>query len=329
MWLDPGESEAAEHSLAVILDVVRRYDIDGVHFDDYFYPYPTEDDDGNRLDFPDDPSWKRAQARGNTLSREDWRRENVDRFIGRVYRQIKQTKPWVKFGISPFGIWRPGHPPSVTGFDAYANLYADARKWFHDGDVDYLTPQLYWKIESTGQSYPKLLRWWHEQNQHGRHLWPGNFTSRVRNANAGNWSPEEIIRQIRRTRLQAGASGNVHFSMKALMDSSRGVSEALAAGPYREPALVPSFPWLGEKPPATPNVRLRDTTVQLRLGDGTAPWLWVVQAETDDGWETTLVPGHRHEHDVTQYGTWRRIAISTVNRIGLSSPAMVLVSREE
>jgi len=146
LWLDPGEKEVQDYSLSVVMDVVRRYDVDGVHFDDYFYPY-KESEGG----FPDDASWKRFGA-GGKLSRDDWRRENVNTFIRRVYETIKAAKPWVKFGVSPFGIWRPGNPSSVQGLDAYQELYADSRKWLQNAWVDYFTPQLYWRIIAPRQS---------------------------------------------------------------------------------------------------------------------------------------------------------------------------------
>ena len=165
LWLDPGEPAAAEHSLAVILDVVRRYDVDGIHFDDYFYPYPINDHKQRRADFPDEQSWLKARAAGETLARDDWRRKNVDQFILRVHEGIKQEKPWVRFGISPFGIWRPGHPESIKGFDAYANLYVDARKWFREGWVDYLSPQLYWRIDDKPHSFVTLSKWWSDQKR--------------------------------------------------------------------------------------------------------------------------------------------------------------------
>ncbi|MDW8310812.1 MAG: family 10 glycosylhydrolase, partial [Verrucomicrobiales bacterium] len=112
LWLDPGDPAVQDYSISVVLDVVRRYDVDGVHFDDYFYPYPEKGSDGTEMDFPDEPTWKKYGLRSG-LSRDDWRRQNVNGFIQRLYRSIKAAKPWVKFGISPFGIWRPGHPPQI------------------------------------------------------------------------------------------------------------------------------------------------------------------------------------------------------------------------
>ena len=127
---------------------------------------------GKELDFPDNASWQRFGA-GGKLSRDDWRRENVNSFIQRVYKSIKAAKPWVKFGISPFGIWRPKNPPQIKGLDAYATLYADSRKWLANGWVDYLAPQLYWAIDPPDQSFPVLLRWWARAKRQGPEPLPG------------------------------------------------------------------------------------------------------------------------------------------------------------
>jgi uncharacterized lipoprotein YddW (UPF0748 family) len=217
LWMDPGEPAVQEHSLRVILDVVRRYDIDGVHIDDYFYPYRESNRRGGYIPFPDDRSWRRYRRAGGTLARDDWRRRNVDTFVRRLYEGIKDEKPWVKFGVSPFGIWRPGHPAEVRGLDAYEQLFADSRKWLAKGWLDYFTPQLYWPIDAPAQSYPTLLEWWVEQNAKGRHVWPGNYTSRSAGLATPNWPSAELVEQVRLTRAQAGATGNVHFSMTALM----------------------------------------------------------------------------------------------------------------
>src|SRR6476469_4909377 len=128
LWMDPGEPEVRAHTLKVVLDVVKRYDIDGVHIDDYFYPYKERDRRGNIIEFPDANSYRRYRSAGGQLSRDDWRRANVDSLIHQVYVGIKGIKPWVKFGISPFGLWRPGNRPQATvGFDSYAELYGDSR----------------------------------------------------------------------------------------------------------------------------------------------------------------------------------------------------------
>jgi uncharacterized lipoprotein YddW (UPF0748 family) len=291
LWLDPGEPEVQNYSLSVIMDVVRRYDIDGVHFDDYFYPYKEPDANGEDMDFPDDASWRRLGA-GGALEREGWRRENVNSFVRRVYQSIKATRPRVKFGISPFGIWRPGYPPQIQGLDAYAELYADSRKWLMNGWVDYLAPQLYWAIEPPDQSFPVLLKWWTEQNPKGRHLWAGldstkaspkrtrdegrtpksqipNPKPQIQSPKAepesraertgdswrtrARWDPQEILNQIRLTRKQPGASGHIHWNMKSLMRSSA-LDEALEREVYTQPALVPASPWLDNARPEKPRL---------------------------------------------------------------------------
>ena len=194
LWLDPGEKAAAQHSLRVVMDVVQRYDVDGVHFDDYFYPYPEHDRQGKDIEFPDESSWRKFGL-GKGVNREDWRRQNVDEFVRQAAQSIKATKPWVKFGISPFGIWRPGNPPAIKGTDAFEELHADSRKWLVEGWVDYLSPQLYWAINPPQTSFTVLLGWWAQQNPRHRLLAPGLCTSNV----GGKWRPEEILSQIRIT----------------------------------------------------------------------------------------------------------------------------------
>jgi uncharacterized lipoprotein YddW (UPF0748 family) len=331
LWLDPGEPEAVRQFLSVVSDLVSRYDIDGVHIDDYFYPYPINDESGKPVPFPDDESYARAQAAGDSLSRDDWRRQNVDRLIERMHAEVKRLKPWVLVGVSPFGIWRPGSPPGIVGFDPYASLYADARKWLVEGWVDYFTPQLYWKVDSRGQSYPKLLAWWCEQNPHGRHVWPGNFTSQVVSQPAGaertdkEWTADEILAQIKATRAQQGASGNVHFSMKALMGDRDGLAEKLLAGPYSEAALVPASPWLGGRKPAAPKLSAaraaRGVKISLEAGEGEAPWQWVVQLKTRSGWTTAIVPGGRSKHDFAVDADDQPVEVvaAAVSRLGLES----------
>lgn len=243
LWLDPGEEEVLNHSIRVILDVVSRYDVDGVYIDDYFYPYKVRDNEGKIVEFPDEVSWEKYQAAGGTLSRDDWRRDNVNRFIERYYKEVKAAKRHVLVGICPFGIWRSGYPPGITaGLDVYADLYADTRRWLNEGWLDYFMPQLYWKSDAEGKAYDQLLHWWVEQNTHGRHIWAGNFTSKV----AQDWPAEEIIHQIALTREEPGAGGNGHFSMRVLMSNAGGICEALKKV-YSEPALIPESPWLREE----------------------------------------------------------------------------------
>ena len=329
LWMDPGEAEVRRHSLRVIMDVVRRYDIDGVHIDDYFYPYRERDSSGRSIGFPDDVSWNRYLRSGGRLSRDDWRRNNVDLFVEALYTSLKREKPRVRFGISPFGIWRPGHPATVTGLDAYTELYADSRKWLRNGWVDYFAPQLYWPIAQQAQSYPLLLEWWVAQNHKGRHLWPGNFTSRVDTALTA-WRATEIVRQVDATRGQAGASGNIHFSIRPLLLDREGIATALESGPYREAALVPASGWLDSRPPGRPAARAepqvaggRALRVQLAPAPGEQPWLWALRIRTGQEWTTEIMPGWKRTAVIgaTAGRLPDRILVTAIDRVGNESPA--------
>ena len=230
MWIDPGVPEARAYVIDVILDVTRRYGVDGVHIDDYFYPYP-----GNGAVFSDDPSWTRYGMKSG-LSRGDWRRDNINRFVEALYRGIKAEKASVKFGISPFGIYRPGVPATIEAqLDAYDQLFADARLWLERGWCDYLAPQLYWGIEPAKQSFPVLLDWWRAQSRVGRPIWPGIATERV----GAKRPAKEIGNQIELTRRGDPNPGHIHWSMKSLMRNQGGVADMLKRETYRATATVP------------------------------------------------------------------------------------------
>lgn len=318
LWLDPGERDVQDYSLSVIMDVVKRYDIDGVHFDDYFYPYKIKDAQKRDIDFPDEASWRKFGV-ASRLTREDWRRENVNSLIQRVHQSIKQVKPWVKFGISPFGIWQPHVPPQINGLGSYAGLYCDSRKWLANGWVDYLAPQLYWTIQAPEQSYPVLLKWWEAQNPQHRHIWPGIDSGNV----GGKWKPDEIINQIRLTREQAADDGNIHWSMKCLMQNRGTLAAALATELYAEPALIPASPWLDAKPPGKPEPRADD---QGKLRWAPVPgeniqW-WVVQARSEGVWNTVILPGEARVQSFA--GSPEALAVTAVDRCGVASPPGVL-----
>ncbi len=258
-WLDPGKQGTQDHAYAVVMDVLRRYDVDGIHFDDYFYPYPSYNDG---RDFPDDESWTAYRRDGGKLGLGDWRRENVNRFIERLYEGIKGEKPHVKFGLSPFGIWRPGHPESIRGLDQYDVLYADARLWLQKGWLDYLSPQLYWPIRQVPQSYPMLLAWWTQQNAKGRHVWPGLYASGIENARGA----DEIVNQVMVARaLAPTGAGHVHFSMKALRENRGGIVDSLIAQPYAQTALIPPSPWLDDRAPDVPSLKVDVQGEQVRV----------------------------------------------------------------
>ena len=234
LWLDPGDPAAHREVLAAVLDVVLRYDVDGVHMDDYFYPYPERGSGGAEIAFPDDATWRRYRANGGRLRRADWRRKNINDFVRTMYTSVKAIRKDVQVGISPFGIWRPRHPRQIRGFDAYDKLYADARLWLRRGWLDYLAPQLYWPIERREQSFPALLRWWMAQDRRRRGVVAGVSVSRVASGRSSAVTADEIARQIAVAR-RAGARGFILFSAKALMENRGGVNDAivraLAANP--------------------------------------------------------------------------------------------------
>jgi uncharacterized lipoprotein YddW (UPF0748 family) len=318
-WMNPTHPDVQDHSLAVIRDVVKRYDIDGIHIDDYFYPYKEKDAAGAVIPFPDDDTWETYQKSGGKLKRDDWRRDAVNKFVERMYRETKAEKKWVKVGISPFGIWRPGYPKGIAGFDQFAELYADAKLWFNEGWVDYFTPQLYWPIAQEKQSFPKLLGWWAAENTKKRHLWPGLYTGRVTGAEKG-WRAKEVVDQIELTRKQPGAGGVVHFSMKALLRNPGGIADELKKT-YAEPALVPETPWLTDgKPPAKPGVTREtvDGTDTLRVNAGEGVRFVVVRSWKDDKW-TTTVHGVAANGRATIPAAGDRVVVSVLDRTGRES----------
>jgi len=296
-WLDPGDAAARQHTLNVILDVVRRYDIDGVHLDDYFYPYASQLKGLPGNDFPDAQTYQRYRSTGGTLARADWRRDNVNVLIRSIHEGVKAAKPHVKFGISPFGIWRPNHPPGVAGMDPFEELYADSKLWLQKGWCDYFTPQLYWALGAPKQPYAKLLRWWAMQNTMGRHLWPGNSASNVVKAK-DPWPASEIVNQISATRADSAAGGNILFSMAPLLRDANGVSSALRAGPYAQPALIPVSPWMNtaSSPLAAPELSTSaDSSAGTKLAwrpmNNQDPWLWGVWARQGTAWHFAVHPG--------------------------------------
>lgn len=322
LWLDPGEPEARAYVLGVILDVVRRYNIDGVHFDDYFYPYPERDASGRTIEFPDESSWKRYGMRAG-LSRADWRRRNVDMFIEEVYRAIKATKPWVKFGVAPIGIWRNGHPQQVRGLDSYSGLYADARAWLLNGWIDYLAPQLYWRIDAREQSFPVLLRWWADQVTDGRYLWPGLYTAKV----GDSWPTDELLNQVQLVRAQRGVTGHIHYHVKRLMDNGGGFADVLRTNLYRHAALVPALSRWSNERPARPTVKITVTRTNVHVTvrpvqcDSATVWLWVVQTKTGTEWTTKILPGTVRTFTLAGPAP-DVVSIRQVNRFGNLSPAI-------
>jgi uncharacterized lipoprotein YddW (UPF0748 family) len=346
LWMDPGEAAAAQHTRNVVLDVVRRYDVDAIHIDDYFYPYPVDargaeaapeggaeavvPDGGatprSELEFPDQPSWQRYTQGGGRLSRADWRRQNVNQLIESLYQGIHREKSWVRFGISPFGIGRPDRRPAgIVGFSQYDKLYADAELWLANGWLDYLAPQLYWPIAQAPQAFDVLLDYWLAQNWRGRHVWPGLYTSRIDNT-AKSFQPEEIVRQIALTRSRPGAGGQLHFSMAALMGNRKGIADRLKASAYAGPALIPASPWLGAEAPPAPLVAAHRAGAALNLklapGAGKPVALYAIWARYGAQWRFAVAPGARTEWvlpDDAAAGPASAVVVSAIERLGNES----------
>jgi uncharacterized lipoprotein YddW (UPF0748 family) len=320
LWLDPGVPAVREYVLRVVMDVVRRYDIDAVHFDDYFYPYPVKNSSGVNLPFPDGASW-RAYGERSGLARDDWRRQNINEFIQSVYQNIKAQKPWVKFGVSPFGIWRPGFPSGVRGTDAYGQLYADSRLWLANGWVDYLAPQLYWPIDSPEHSFTALLNWWAQQNVRQRNLWPG-----LAAYEAGSlFPPAEIARQIQVTRAHPGASGVILFHLKTFEENP--LLASLVGAQYTQTAMVPASPWLDTVPPGKPQLAGRENgavwTFQWATPGGNPVAKWLLQYYTPErAWQTAVLPANQWEE--TFGFSPEAVSIRPLDRAGnLGPPAVV------
>ncbi|MGQ3054907.1 MAG: glycoside hydrolase family 10 protein, partial [Roseateles sp.] len=233
LWMDPGEPAAAEHTLAVVRDVLTRYAIDGVHIDDYFYPYPIQDPVTKiDVDFPDEPSWQRYVDKGGVLTRADWRRYNVNTLVQRLYTMSHEVRPGTRVGISPFGLPKPDmRPPGIAGFSQYDKLYADVELWLREGWMDYLAPQLYWPRAQAPQAFEVLLQAWRALNPLGRPIHPGLFTSRI-NDTPQSWQPDEVLGQIDSIRRLSPGSGHIHFSMAALAQNRKGIADALRSTSY-------------------------------------------------------------------------------------------------
>jgi len=315
LWLDPGEQAVHDHVMRVISDIVQRYDIDAIHADDYFYPYQQTDAANRVIPFPDSATYARS---GTSLALADWRRANVDRFVERMYREVHAIKPTIKVGISPFGIWRPGSPVGVTGLDAYATIYADARRWLQEGWVDYLAPQLYWSIAAPQQSFPALLDWWIQQSTRARHVWPGLAAYRVADGTATAFATDEIASQVRLTRARPAGTGHLLYNTTSTLKRNGGaVAASLAGDLYKSRAILPASTWLDAAAPSAPVVAVTvagGAAVSVTPGEGEPARWWVVRSRTSAGWTTKVVFGT--ERSVTLPGGVSRVIVNAVDQAG-------------
>lgn len=254
--LDPGLQPVREYILSVISDIVNRYDVDGIHFDDYFYPPAAP---AGTTPYNDDASFA-ADPRGFSV-RADWRRDNVNLLIQKVYDTIKTLKPWVKFGVSPSGIYRNSTNPAIgtptSGLEHYTTLFADTKRWLQEGWVDYIAPQVYWYIGQPGANYAAIVPWWNNQ-ANGRHIYIGMAGYKVNDPAQGvNWAnPSMIPNEMRLNRdpLHTNIYGQAIYNTSSLRSTTKlGFRDSLRLDFYKLPALQPRMPWRDDAAPASPS----------------------------------------------------------------------------
>lgn len=255
--MNPGLPDVIDYNVQIVMDVVNRYDVDGIHFDDYFYPYPSNHMGSSAANEALDDSTFIKYPRGFT-DKGDWRRNNIDIFVEALYDSMQVVKPWVKFGISPFGIWKSGTPSGISGMNAYEVIYGDGIAWLHDRTIDYITPQLYWGINRFGpygQDYRALANWWADSAAaNERHIYPGHALYRSdSNTGDGTYSATEVPKQVRINRENPKIQGSVFFREKNLTGfSSKGFADTLRNNFYKYDALQPIMEWKSMAKPETP-----------------------------------------------------------------------------
>ena len=246
LYFDPALPESRRHICMVVADIVSRYDVDAIHMDDYFYPYPAKG-----VDFPDDASF--ARYGGGFTNRADWRRSNVNILIQKIHETIRGLKPWVKFGISPFGIYRnEKNDPlgsKTNGLQNYDDLYADVLLWARNGWVDYNIPQIYWQIGHPAADYETLVKWW-AKNTENRPLFIGqSVMNTVPNEDPKNPSINQLPRKMALERAYQTIGGSCQWPASAVVENAGKYRDALVQEYHKYPALVPVFDFMDDKAP--------------------------------------------------------------------------------
>ncbi|MEO6838444.1 MAG: family 10 glycosylhydrolase [Ginsengibacter sp.] len=255
-YFDPGNKDAQNFVENVVRDVVKRYDIDAIHFDDYFYPYRIAG-----KEFNDDVSFKKY---GNGLTRDDWRRSNVDSIILHLSKAIKEENKYCQFGISPFGVWRnidkdPDGSNTKAGQTNYDDLYADILLWLKNKWIDYVAPQLYWEIGQKVVGFKVLTDWW-ANHAYGRQLYIGQGIYRALEPRSYAWkNKDELPDQIKYLRKYPQIQGSIFFSSSTFSSNPNGWDDSLRNNYYRYPAIPPTMPWIDSVKPDQP-VLLYDST---------------------------------------------------------------------
>ncbi|TKI66317.1 glycoside hydrolase family 10 protein [Lysinibacillus mangiferihumi] len=268
-YLDPGLPEVQNYLLSTIEELVSNYDIDAVHMDDYFYPYKIKGET-----FQDQQTFKKYGGSFNNI--EDWRRNNVNQLVKKVYASIKAIKPHVQYGISPFGIWRNKKQDSTgsntNGMSNYDDLYADTRQWIKDGSIDYIAPQIYWSRNHKAANYSVLLDWWGREVQtyakvHPVNLYIGMANHKVGNDSDATWKNKtELISQVIANRENNNVQGQMHFSLRSINNNALGHASYLNQQLYNYKALTPSIYWKDSAIPLCPtDVKLSKESIGMKL----------------------------------------------------------------
>lgn len=258
-FFNPGLPEVREHTAKIVKDLVTRYDIDGIHLDDYFYPYPVA---GKQ--FPDDKDYKKY---GKGLSKDDWRRSNCDSIISQLHNVIRSVNPHIKFGVSPFCVWRNKSQDAMgsdtkAGLTNYDNLYADILLWLQKGWIDYVVPQLYRERFDKLVDYNVILKWW-AAHTYGKNMYVGHGIYRA-GSNAAWRDPNEIPQEIQEARKYPTVQGSVYFSSSSFAKNPNGWNDSLQNHYYHYPALVPPMPWIDNSIPVQPLLeKLENSQVKL------------------------------------------------------------------
>ncbi|MFS0654949.1 family 10 glycosylhydrolase [Bacillus sp. 179-C3.3 HS] len=262
LYYNPGIPDAQDFIVDGIKEVVKNYDIDAVHMDDYFYPNQIAG-----VPFPDQETYETYGKEFTHI--EDWRRQNVNHLVQQINETVKREKPYVKFGISPFGVWRnikddPTGSNTTAGMTNYDHLYADTRHWIQQHHLDYVTPQIYWSIGFQPAAYDVLTNWWsNEVNGEPVHLYIGQATYKINQNSDPAWSdPEEYFRQIKLNRQAPLVQGSMHFSLKDINRNPLQVKERLMNETYQKPALIPEMPWLHQQAPKKPLIHSGKKTTE-------------------------------------------------------------------
>jgi uncharacterized lipoprotein YddW (UPF0748 family) len=291
-YFDPSSPAVQDFVSSIVSDIVQRYPVDAIHFDDYFYPYRI-----SGKSFPDTAGYRKV---GGNMTLDNWRRSNVDSIIVKLYRAIKKENPRCQFGISPFGVWRnqdkdPRGSASRAGQTNYDDLYADILLWLEKGWIDYVAPQLYWEFTQPNAPFLPLLEWW-SRNTYGKACYIGLGYYKANTSAA--WRDKTLMpKMIRAIRNTPNVHGQIYFSSRSFEKNPLGWNDSLQQNFYRYPALIPPMAWMpGDIPPSPELIQASGSTggrmyfrvaMPVQFEEGVRQLGVYIQTETGKGFETS------------------------------------------